>query len=118
MSRSIAAAVTALAIVILAGLAGTAPALAGEGLLYRLFHEDGVRVFDKRALDVGCRCTRERVANILRSFPRSEVEDLKVEGEVVLDLPEQQTRVLDLLNRDQTFLTVEDGGVQIGRAHV
>ena len=35
----------------------------------------------------------------------------KVEGEVVLDLPDQQTRVLDLLNRDQLFLTVEDGDV-------
>ncbi len=61
------------------------PKLPGEHLLYRLFHEDGVRVFETRDLRVGCRCTRERVANILRSFPRGEVEDLKVDGEVVMN---------------------------------
>jgi hypothetical protein len=32
-----------------------------------------------------------------------------IEGEVVMDLPAQQSRVLDLLNREEAFLTIRDG---------
>jgi molecular chaperone Hsp33 len=48
-------------------------ALAPETLLYRLFHEDGVRVFEPRALVHGCRCGEDRVLRTLRSFPASEI---------------------------------------------
>ena len=40
-----------------------------EDLLFRLFHEDGVRVFRKQPLIAGCRCSRERVAQVLRAMP-------------------------------------------------
>ncbi len=53
-------------------------------LLYRLFHEDGVRVFEPRALAHGCRCSRARVETTLRSFPRGEIEDLEVDGVVAV----------------------------------
>ena len=46
-------------------------------LLFRLFHEDGVRVFDPLQLEARCRCSIERVENMLKSFPRSEIESLK-----------------------------------------
>ena len=51
-------------------------------LLFRLFHEEGVRVFEPRALTDGCRCSQEKLENVLRSMPRAEIEDLKTEGAV------------------------------------
>ncbi len=50
------------------------PMLASEGLLYRLFHENGVRVFDAEPVTAKCRCSRERILTMLQSFP---VEDRK-----------------------------------------
>jgi molecular chaperone Hsp33 len=60
------------------------PALSAHDLLYRLFHDERVRVFEPRALSPGCRCSRERIERILRSLPRDEVADMKVGGEVVM----------------------------------
>ncbi len=60
------------------------PALAPADLLFRLFHEDGVRVFEQRPVAFGCRCSRERAARILASLPREEVEELIVEGKVAV----------------------------------
>lgn len=45
-----------------------------EQLLYRLYHEESVRLFDPRPLAFGCSCTRERVESVLRSLGRDEVE--------------------------------------------
>jgi molecular chaperone Hsp33 len=53
-------------------------------LLFRLFHEDGVRVFEPRELVMRCRCSEDKVVNMLRSFPRSEIDDLKVGDSVVV----------------------------------
>jgi molecular chaperone Hsp33 len=53
------------------------PNLAPERLLLRLFHEEGVRVFRPMGLSFGCRCSRERVETLLRSFPPHELEDMK-----------------------------------------
>ena len=61
------------------------PALSPNGLLYRLFHEDGVRVFEPSSRRRGCRCTRERVAGILASLPPDQVEDYLVDGEVTMN---------------------------------
>ncbi|MGP1256839.1 MAG: Hsp33 family molecular chaperone HslO [Kiloniellales bacterium] len=60
------------------------PALPPNTLLYRLFHEDGVRVFPPRPLSVGCRCSLDKVENILRSLGRDAIDEYKVEGEVVM----------------------------------
>ena len=54
------------------------PDLAPEVLLYRLFHEDGVRV-RVRPLAVGCRCTREQIWRHPRQ-PSEELDHLTVEG--------------------------------------
>lgn len=51
-------------------LLNTAP----HDLLYRLYHEETVRVHDARALAFGCSCSRERVSSMLRSLGRDEVE--------------------------------------------
>ena len=54
--------------------------LAPNDLLYRLFHEDGVRVFTQSKLRPGCRCSRERVERVLRSLPSDELESFKIDG--------------------------------------
>lgn len=48
------------------------PALSGERLLYRLFHERGVKVFSERPLQEFCRCSTERVERLLKSFSTEE----------------------------------------------
>ena len=45
-----------------------------EQLLYRLYHEESVRLFEPRPLAFGCSCSRERVTAMLRSLGRAEVE--------------------------------------------
>ncbi|RZO36986.1 MAG: molecular chaperone Hsp33 [Rhodospirillaceae bacterium] len=64
-------------------------------LLFRLFHEDGVRVFDPDGLEMRCRCSAERVENMLKSFPRAEIETLKIDDDVVVSC--------EFCGRDYTF---------------
>ena len=54
-----------------------APDLPPRRLLWRLFHEEGVRVYDTHPVEARCRCSRERVAGILRSFPADELDDMR-----------------------------------------
>jgi molecular chaperone Hsp33 len=49
------------------------PGLSLARLLYRLFHEDGVRVFPPTALERRCGCSRERISRVLASFPSTDV---------------------------------------------
>ena len=44
------------------------PDLSGERLLYRLFHERGVRVFAPLPLRAQCSCSRDAVSAMLKSF--------------------------------------------------
>ena len=60
------------------------PLLGSERLLYRLFHEEGARLAPRRDLHFACRCSRERVATVLRSMPRSEIETMKIDGQVIV----------------------------------
>ncbi len=52
------------------------PQVEAERLLYRLFHEDGVRVFERQPLSFGCRCSAERVASVLSQYPTVELMEL------------------------------------------
>jgi molecular chaperone Hsp33 len=45
-----------------------------DRLLYRLFHERGVRVFDAKPVEDRCSCSRERVSGMLRSFSAEDLE--------------------------------------------
>ena len=56
------------------------PALSSERLLYRLFHERGVRVFRSADLHAQCSCSRESVETMLRSFPQSDRNDMIENG--------------------------------------
>lgn len=57
-------------------------ALAPEHVLFRLYHEDGVRVFEATELSFHCRCSAERVANVLRQFSKAELEDMAQDGKI------------------------------------
>lgn len=52
------------------------PILGSADLLYRLFNEDGVRVYSPTHVRFQCRCNSDKVVNILRTIPRAEVEDI------------------------------------------
>jgi molecular chaperone Hsp33 len=53
------------------------PELPPRRLLFRLFHEDGVRVFETHPVEARCRCSRERIARILRSFPQDDIDEMR-----------------------------------------
>ena len=46
--------------------------LSSQHLLFRLFHEDGVRVFGSQPLRAFCRCSQERIETVLKSFDAAE----------------------------------------------
>jgi molecular chaperone Hsp33 len=52
------------------------PSLSGERLLFRLFHERGVKVFTERAVEEFCRCSTERIERLLKSFTPQERADM------------------------------------------
>jgi molecular chaperone Hsp33 len=60
----------------------TDPHLDIHRLLYRLFHEEGVRVYDRHAFRHQCRCSEERVKGMLGSMPRKEMDALAIDGVV------------------------------------
>jgi molecular chaperone Hsp33 len=60
------------------------PDLSGERLLYRLFHERGVRVFPPLPLRAQCSCSRDAVAGMLASFAPQDRADMVKDGKVVV----------------------------------
>jgi molecular chaperone Hsp33 len=58
------------------------PTLAHNDLLFRLFHEDGVRVFDAHGLAARCRCSRERIERILRQLPPDDNAEIVKDEEI------------------------------------
>ncbi|MES2752676.1 MAG: Hsp33 family molecular chaperone [Pseudomonadota bacterium] len=60
------------------------PDLSGEQLLFRLFHERGVRVFPTQAMRAQCSCSREAVSGMLASFEPKDRADMVENGKVVV----------------------------------
>jgi len=59
------------------------PTISPETLLYRLFHEDGVRLEGAKALSAVCRCSRDRIAAVLQSFPAEDrAEMIEDDGKI------------------------------------
>ena len=56
------------------------PAVSSERLLYRLFHERGVRVFRSAPVTAQCSCSRDSVGRMLRSFSQHERDDMVENG--------------------------------------
>src|SRR3954454_9112362 len=58
--------------------------LSGERLLYRLFHERGVRVFNPLPLKAQCSCSRDAVASMLKSFSSDDRAAMVKDDKVVV----------------------------------
>jgi len=56
--------------------------LPANQLLYRLFNEDGVRVFARHVIHHGCRCSKQRIIGVLRSLPDGELQDMVQDGTI------------------------------------
>lgn len=82
------------------------PHLSSDRLLYRLFHEDGVRVYETRPLRAGCRCSRDRIVDVLRGIGRADLSDLEKDGhvEVVCEFCNRKY-LFDKIELEQIFTT-------------
>ncbi|MEE9346916.1 MAG: Hsp33 family molecular chaperone [Robiginitomaculum sp.] len=58
------------------------PQLSSPDLLYRLFHEDGVRLSEYESVQAHCNCSRERLLTTLNSFPQSERDSMFEDGKI------------------------------------
>ncbi len=58
------------------------PALSSERLVYRLFHERGVRVFNSLPLKAQCSCSRDSVEAMLNSFSQDDRDHMVENGEI------------------------------------
>jgi molecular chaperone Hsp33 len=59
--------------------------LPGREILRRLFHEEELRLFESMPVRFACRCSRERVAGVIRMVGREEVRQaLAEEGEMTV----------------------------------
>ncbi|MDB5532699.1 MAG: hslO [Hyphomicrobiales bacterium] len=52
------------------------PDLSSERMLYRLFNERGVTVYEPQIVRHACRCSRDSIANMLKSFTPQERHDM------------------------------------------
>ena len=61
-------------------------ALEADELLYRLYHEDPVRLFDPQPVRFRCSCSRERSRRALATLGEAEIRDiLEEQGSVTMD---------------------------------
>jgi molecular chaperone Hsp33 len=59
------------------------PELSSERLLYRLYHETGVRVFAPLPVEERCTCSADRIEDMLaNSFTAEDREEMAVDGEI------------------------------------
>ena len=60
------------------------PDLSTERLVYRLFHERGVRVFDSANIAAQCSCSRENVEAMLKSFSQDDRDHMVEDGKIAV----------------------------------
>ena len=58
------------------------PELHSNIVLHRLFHEEGVRVFEPIEVKKGCRCSSSKIENILSMMPEEDIEYMTVDGKL------------------------------------
>lgn len=55
-------------------------------LLHRLYHEESVRLYDPKAVQFGCSCSRQRTLNALASIEATELRQILIEqGQIAID---------------------------------
>jgi molecular chaperone Hsp33 len=60
------------------------PKVTARDMLRYLFPEDDVRAYQPVQVEGRCRCSRERVDMVLRSFPAAEIADMVVDGVITV----------------------------------
>jgi molecular chaperone Hsp33 len=75
--------------------------LAPSALLYRLFNEEGVWIYDTLPITRNCRCSRGKIMNVLRTIPRDELQDMVVDGYISV--------VCQFCNQEELFTQSEIG---------
>jgi molecular chaperone Hsp33 len=60
----------------------TDPAVPVDTLLYRLFHERGVRVFSPSPVHDRCSCSRDRIKSVLSRFTAEEISESVEDGKI------------------------------------
>ncbi|MFO1242977.1 MAG: Hsp33 family molecular chaperone HslO [Rickettsiales bacterium] len=75
------------------------PHLAPSALLYRLFNEGGVWVHEPKQVSPTCRCSRDKISNILLSMDDETLEELAVEGVISV--------TCEFCNKEEDFKTEE-----------
>ena len=71
-------------------------------MLYRLFHEEDVRLFDAKDIHFHCDCSRERVETMLRSLGQAEAEAiLEEQGKIEI--------ICEFCNASYTLDAVDTG---------
>lgn len=59
--------------------------LALEKLLYRLYHLNNLHFFIQKAIKFGCRCSKDKVIEMLRRFPEQDRKEMAVDGKIKVD---------------------------------
>lgn len=62
----------------------TDPQVAIERLLFRLFHERGVRVYPPQGVYDRCSCSRDKIKGVLEGFSAEEIEASQEEGHIAV----------------------------------
>jgi molecular chaperone Hsp33 len=55
-----------------------------QDLVYRLYHEDGVRAYQSSHLGLGCRCSRKKLEDVIRTFSDDDVAHMVVDGQITV----------------------------------
>lgn len=83
----------------------TDPNLPAEDLLYRLFHEEDVRVYDRSYFREECRCSHEKLEAVLKGMPKEDIKDVVDEQGKITVTCEFCSEVYNFLPDD--FLSVD-----------
>ena len=62
----------------------TDPQVPVERLLFRLFHESGVRIYDPQAIFDRCSCSRDKIKGVLSGFTAEEIKASEEDGAIAV----------------------------------
>lgn len=80
------------------------PDLAPTDILFRLFHQEGLRVYPPKILAQECRCSRQKVTNTLRMIPRGEIAEMSENGLVTVTCEFcKSDYIFDLAQMDEVY---------------
>ena len=60
------------------------PSIAAETVLYRLFHERGVRIFERQPMRAECSCNADKIHAVLARYNETELADMVEDGAILV----------------------------------